>query len=256
MKKITAFFRKELEDYSVLLRNIPAMVLTLFVVSVIAMNLLANKELFSISWVALDCGFALSWVAFLTMDCVCKRFGGKAATKISILAIGINLLTFAIFKLLSFTPGKWGAYYDTGLNEVNDALNQTIGGSTWIVLGSALAMLISSIVNSIVNMSISRVLKKNTYREFAIRSFSSTAIAQFVDNLTFALVVSVPLFGWTMKQVLVCSVVAAVFELLMEVFFSGFGYRMTKKWEKENVGKDYIDFVKSQKTSQTNTDAE
>ncbi len=37
----------ELEDYRILLRNVPSIVTYLFLVSVIMMNLLANKELFS-----------------------------------------------------------------------------------------------------------------------------------------------------------------------------------------------------------------
>ena len=55
----------------------------------------------------------------------------------------------------------------------------------------------------------------------------ATAISQFVDNFVFAVVVSVPLFGWSMVQVLVCSASAAVFELLMEVLFSGLGFKLS-----------------------------
>jgi len=66
--------------------------------------------------------------------------------------------------------------------------------------------------------------------------------------MVFALVVSVPLFGWSMKQVLFCSLTAMVFELSMEAVFSGFGYRMAKKWEEENVGKEYLEYVKREST--------
>ena len=118
-----------LEDYKLLLRSIPASTVTCFVVSVILMNLLANKELISLPWLALDCGFAVSWVSFLCMDMICKRFGAKASIKISILALGVNLAVCLFFWLMSLTPGMWGAYYDTGMVEVNDALNATIGGT-------------------------------------------------------------------------------------------------------------------------------
>lgn len=67
-------FKKVWGDYKVLLRSIPASTVTLFIVSVIMMNLLANKELISLPWLALDCGFAVSWVSFLCMDMICKRF--------------------------------------------------------------------------------------------------------------------------------------------------------------------------------------
>ena len=83
--------RKEMDDYRILLRNVPSLVITMFVVSVIMMNLLANKELLSVKYFALDCGFVLSWISFLCMDMICKRFGPKAAAKISILALAVNL---------------------------------------------------------------------------------------------------------------------------------------------------------------------
>ena len=48
--------KKVMEDYKVLLRSIPAATVSLFFVSVIMMNLLANKELISLPYLALDCG--------------------------------------------------------------------------------------------------------------------------------------------------------------------------------------------------------
>ena len=128
--------RKEMDDYRILLRNVPSLVITMFVVSVIMMNLLANKELLSVKYFALDCGFVLSWISFLCMDMICKRFGPKAAAKISILALAVNLFATLIFKLMSMTPGMWGEYYSTGMIEVNDGLNATFGGSWYVVLGS------------------------------------------------------------------------------------------------------------------------
>ena len=126
--------KREMEDYRILLRNIPSLVISLFIVSVIMMNLLANKEFVSMKYLALDCGFVLSWISFICMDMICKRFGAKAAAKISILAMFINLCVVLVFKLMSLTPGMWGEYYSTGMTEVNDALNTTFGGSWYVVL--------------------------------------------------------------------------------------------------------------------------
>ena len=39
---------------------------------------------------------------------ICKRFGARAAAKISILALGMNLAVSLVFKLLSLSPGMWG----------------------------------------------------------------------------------------------------------------------------------------------------
>lgn len=244
---IKTILRRELEDYKVLLRNIPSIVVALFFLSVVAMNLLANKELFTTDWLALDCGFTLSWISFLLMDMICKRFGAKAAMKLSIAALAVNLCVCGIFWLLSLTPGHWGEYYsfldsDPAVAQAaNLALNRTIGGSWYVVLGSALAMLVSSAVNSLSNHLIAKHLQCNNYGSFALRSFVSTALAQFVDNLIFATVVSHIFFGWTWTQVLVCSLTGALMELLCEVVFSPLGYRMARQWEEEKVGQDYID---------------
>ena len=233
-------FKKVWEDYKVLLRSIPASTVTLFIVSVIMMNLLANKELISLPWLALDCGFAVSWVSFLCMDMVCKRFGARASIMVSVMALGVNLAVSLVFWLLTLTPGMWGAYYDTGLFEVNDALNATIGGTWYVVLGSSCAMLTSSVVNSLLNQAIGRLEHKNTFGAFALRSYVSTGIAQFVDNLVFAVIVSHTFSGWTWLQVLTCSLTGAAAELLCEVFLSPVGYRVVRGWERENVGELYL----------------
>ena len=235
-------FKKVWEDYKVLLRSIPASTVTLFIVSVIMMNLLANKELISLPWLALDCGFAVSWVSFLCMDMVCKRFGARASIMVSVMAHGVNLAVSLVFWLLTLTPGMWGAYYDTGLFEVNDALNATIGGTWYVVLGSSCAMLTSSVVNSLLNQAIGRLEHKNTFGAFALRSYVSTGIAQFVDNLVFAVIVSHTFFGWTWLQVLTCSLTGAAVELLCEVFLSPVGYRVVRGWERENVGELYLQY--------------
>ena len=235
-------FKKVWEDYKVLLRSIPASTVTLFIVSVIMMNLLANKELISLPWLALDCGFAVSWVSFLCMDMVCKRFGARASIMVSVMALGVNLAVSLVFWLLTLTPGMWGAYYDTGLFEVNDALNATIGGTWYVVLGSSWAMLTSSVVNSLLNQAIGRLEHKNTFGAFALRSYVLTGIAQFVDNLVFAIIVSHTFFGWTWLQVLTCSLTGAAAELLCEVFLSPVGYRVVRGWERENVGELYLQY--------------
>ena len=229
-----------LEDYKLLLRSIPASTATCFIVSVILMNLLANKELISLPWLALDCGFTLSWVSFLCMDMICKRFGPKASVKVSILALGINLAVSLLFWLVSLAPGMWGAYYDTGLLEVNAALNATIGGSWYVVLGSSLAMLCSSFVNSHINQFIGHLTDNGSFATFALRSYVSTGIGQFVDNLVFAVVVSHAFFGWSWVQVLTCSITGALAELLCEIALSPVGFRVASGWEREGVGEKYV----------------
>ena len=71
--------RSTIEEYKVLLRSVPAMVIAVFILSVVLMNLLAGRELYRSDYFCLNTGLALSWISFLCMDCICKRFGAKAA---------------------------------------------------------------------------------------------------------------------------------------------------------------------------------
>lgn len=237
--------KRELEDYRALLRSIPGMVISLFFISVIMMNLLANKEFVSWKYLALDCGFVLSWVSFLCMDMICKRFGGKAAAKISILAMAVNAAVCLLLWLVMKAPGMWGEYYASGSMEVNEALNNTFGGAWYVVLGSSIAMVLAALTNSAVNMTVARRMKKGGYKEFAARSFVSTMLGQFVDNFAFATIVSLHFFGWTWTQVLICSLTGAFMELLCEIVFSPVGYRVSRNWEKEHVGEQYIMYRKA-----------
>lgn len=247
MKK---FIRDELYDYRILLRNIPSLIVSLFILSVVLMNLLANKEFVSYRYFALDCGFLLSWVSFLCMDMICKRFGPKASAKISILAMIVNILVCLLFKVVSMTPGKWGEFYSTGSLDVNAALNSTIGGCWYVVLGSSIAMLLASITNSTINQAVANRLTTDGFKAFALRSYISTIAGQLVDNLAFSLIVSYTFFGWSMIQVIICSVTGAIAELLCEILLSPLGYRITEQWEDEDVGIQYIEYRKKYKERQ------
>ena len=248
MKHFKQAIINELEDYKILLRNVPTLVVVFFAISCIGMNLFAGKELLNIEYLALDCGFLLSWMSFLCMDMLTKRFGAKAAIKISFLAIGFNLVWCGITFVVSNIRGNWSTYYTYESAIANDALNDVFGGAWYVLLGSTIAMAISSIVNSVLNSAIGKVLKKNTFVAFATRSYVSTAVGQFVDNLLFALIVSVTFFGWTPIQVIMCSITGAVAELIAEVIFSPIGYRVCKKWEDENIGNQYLEYRESLKS--------
>ncbi len=247
MKKLYSWLSKELVEYKLILRNIPSLTISIFILSVVCANLFANKELFTCKFIALDCGFAFSWIMFLCMDVICKMWGARASIKVSILALFINLVLCLIFDLLAKTPGNWAAFYDFETPFANEVINSTFSSSWYVVFGSALAFLISSIVNSLLNAFIGSLLKSDNFGSFAIRSYISTAIGQLVDNFVFATVVSKVFFGWTWTQVAVCSSIAAIFELLCEIVFSGFGYKTVCHWKNENVGKEYSEYLQKRK---------
>lgn len=250
MKSRTDFlsvFEREATDLKLLFRNIPSLTITIFILSVVCANLMANKELVSYKYVALDCGFAFSWIMFLCMDVICKRWGAKASIKVSAVALSVNLLVTLSFFILSKAPGMWGEFYTTENPDVNAALNKTFGGSWFVVLGSAAAFITSSVINALLNSAIGKASSLKGFAGFALRSYVSTVIAQYVDNFIFATIVSKFFFGWTWTQVFICSAIGAVMEVLGEVLFSGLGYRVCCRWEKDNVGKEYFDWLESEK---------
>ena len=244
MNKLIKAIRHEIEDCAVLLRNIPSVVMALFVVSIILMNLLANREIITgVPWLALDCGLLVSWMSFLAMDMLTKRFGPKASVKLSLVAVGINLLVCIILFVVSRVPGNWAAFYDFEMQEVNQALDNTFGGTWYILMGSTIACLVASVVNAVVNSSVGHLCKTDGFGAYMARSYISTLVGQFLDNFVFALIVSHTFFGWTLLQCVTCSLTGCIVELLCEVVFSPIGYRVCKGWDKHHVGKAYLEYA-------------
>lgn len=232
--------QREVAEFRLLLRSIPATVVTLFVVSVICMNLMANKTLLQLDLIALDGGILISWLSFMCMDVITKHFGPKASNRITILAAAINLLTCLIFFVASAIPSNVGDF---------SAFDEIFGGTWFILLGSTVAFLASGIINNALNWLIGQGFRKNPDGKlaFAARTYISTFIGQFLDNFIFSIIVFVffaPIFWdgfhWTILQCFMCALTGAVAELIMEVAFSPIGYRITRKWKAESVGKEYL----------------
>ena len=239
MKKI----KSVIEDYKLLLKSIPWWVTMLFVMSVVFMNLFANKVMFRAgNFLAGDAGILLSWLPFLTMDIVVKRFGPKAATKMNIFGLLVNLACVGFFAIVSAIPGDGGDY---------SAFNQTFSSTWFIVLGSSIAFVVSGLVNNFSNFAIGKMFKNNPDGKLAYvsRSYVSTFIGQFVDNFAFALIVFVifgPMFweGFEPFSLTICvgtGIMGALIELFMEIIFSPIGYKMCRRWKEEGVGQEYID---------------
>ena len=240
---VAAWARREREETGILLRCIPSTVVSLFVVSVICMNLLANKTLLQRDWIALDGGILISWLSFMCMDIITKYFGPKASTKIALLASSINVLTCFIFYIASAIPSNASDY---------TALNEILGGTWFILLGSTIAFLISAVINNLLNWIIGKSFRKNPNGKlaYATQTYVSTFIGQFLDNLIFSVIVFVwfaPIFWngfhWTVTQCVTCALTGAVAEAIMEILFSPIGYRIVMKWRKLQVGAAYLNYI-------------
>lgn len=228
--------KNELKEYGKLLRTIPAWVLTMFVLSVVAMNLFANKSInLPVGWLALDCGMIFAWAPFLCMDVVVKHFGPKAGVRLTVISTFVSVLMSVMFFFGGSIPGTWGESFNGDMTMINTALDNTVKGNWYIVFGSTLAFLVAGVVNSITNHATGKLCKKDNFRVFALRTYVSTFVGQFVDNMVFSLVVSQVLFGWTFIQCVTCALTGAICELLCEVVFSPIGWRICKKWKSDGI---------------------
>ena len=238
---------KIFSETKILLRSIPATVVTLFTVSVVCMNLLANKTLLQLDWIAIDGGILISWLSFMCMDIITKHFGPRASTIISIHAAAINLLTCLIFFVASAIPSEASDY---------TAFDSIFGGTWFVLLGSTVAFLASALINNLLNYAVGKCFSKNPDGKlaFAMRAYVSTFIGQLLDNFIFSVIVFVffaPIFwagfSWTVLQCATCALTGAVAELIMEILFSPIGYRISKKWREDNVGGEYFEYLERKK---------
>ena len=245
---LKGWFLKQKTEIKLLFHSIPAVVVALFVISVVAMNILANKTIYQNGWLALDGGILVSWLSFLSMDIITKHFGPKASIKITIFAMLVNLLTCFIFWIVSIIPA----------GEEFAAFDSVIGGTWYILLSSTIAFLSSGLLNIWLNFMVGLIFKKNPDGKMAfyVRTFASTFVGQFFDNLVFAVLafmVFFPIylgFGWNIVECVMCSFLGATIELLCEAIFSPIGYYITKKWRQENIGQAYIELMESYEVNQ------
>ena len=179
----------------------------------------------------------------MCMDMITKYFGPRASNKVAVLACLVNLLTCFIFYIASIIPSNAADY---------TVLDGVLGGTWFILFASTVAFLSSAVINNFLNCLIGKAFCKNPDGKvaYAMQSYISTFIGQFVDNLIFSVIVFMffaPIywngFCWTFIQCVTCALTGAVAELIMEIAFSPIGYRVVTKWKKYNVGLEYLEFL-------------
>ena len=226
-------------DYKLLLKNVPAFVTSFFVLGTCLMNLAAGKIIYNAWNVAVTGGFILSWLPFLCMDVVAKRFGARAAIMLNILSALGNLFATVLLAIVAAIPTE------TPYTEFN-----YVFGAVWFIcLSSTIAFIVSGVINSLLNAAIGKLFKnKTSIAEFSARSFVSTFVGQAIDNFLFIagvyVVFALKFWGLEPLPILTCvgtAIVGGLFELIAEIVLAPVGYRVVKRWEKEGVGQEYID---------------
>lgn len=238
MKKIGNYLKKEWKDTLLLLKSVPAVPFTLFVLSVVLMNILANKTIINESWIAIDGGIVVSWIAFMMLDMLVRRFGPKASTKIMITALIINLLVVCIFNLVAKL--NFGGGWVQGADAQLDAL---LAGSWHVLAASSIAFLTAAIVSNLLHWAIRKRFKsqtRNKFSAFAVASWTSTLVAQFIDNLIFGLLFLFALGYITLTAAIMMAATGMAAELICQAIFSPLGYRIAEKWRRNKIGNEYL----------------
>ena len=231
------------------LRSVPSLALALITVATVLMNILANKSIINLPWLIQDAGILMSWVGFLVGDLLVKAFGSKNAIRVNLTCLGISLFISGLLAIVAVVPGEWSPVFDPTINpgdlgsNINAAVNSVMGNVWYVILGSAVASAVGLVVNGLTQgLLIKKIETKHgdRYWGFFVASAASTMIGQIIDNMVFALLVSVKFFGWTWTQVMVCSLTGAIFELIIELVFSPLTYRISRNWKKNGIGTEWV----------------
>lgn len=235
-----------------LFKEVPALTTVCFVLSVVLMNLLANVSLVSNDWVAVDAGIILSWVTFIVMDVLCRRFGATAANILSIFALTVNISVVLLFNIV-----RWIALATPDLNGwlavgTGSSFLDVVAGDWRVVVSSSIALLVAAFSQNALNIIIKKALKpQRPLKAFLVASYISTTIGQFIDNLVFGIFAHLVFTIWgfylNALQLIMFALVQAVIELVCEVIFSPLGYRIVKRWEEQGIGNAYLAFTNSKK---------
>ena len=101
--------KRNLLPFRRLPQDVPPLIVSLLILSVVGMNLMANKSINTgVNWLALDGGIVFSWLTFLSMDILTHCYGPRVSTALSLLALVMNLLMALFFFVASRIPGVWG----------------------------------------------------------------------------------------------------------------------------------------------------
>lgn len=241
-QKTKDFFNPK--DWLKTLRSIPSLALALSVVATVLMNILANKSIIELPWLIQDAGILLSWVGFLVGDLLVKNFGSKNAIRVNLTSLAISLFISGLLAIVGVIPGTWSsAVGSVNASEINSAVNAVMGNVWYVIIGSAVASAVGLILNGITQgLMLKKIEAKHgdKYWGFVLASATSTIIGQVIDNMVFAALISVNFFGWGWKQVIICSLTGAIFELIIELVFSPLTYKISQNWHKNKIGIDYM----------------
>lgn len=222
-RKIKDIIRSYIDAF----KTIPLAIVILFVLTIISMNILANKTIYQNFYIAIDGGIIITWLAVFLSDLTTTTRGPKATISMSIFGTVINLVFCGILSLIGLIP-------DVGNSEF---FKQVFNGTSFIIISGAIAFILSSTMNATLNYGIGQLFKRNPNGKLAIalRCNVSTLISQIFDNFVFnvlAYILFAPLFwdgfSWTLLQCFTCALLYGAIEVVIEFVLFPLFYRLFK----------------------------
>ena len=239
MQKLVNWFKNDWKETKVLFKCLPALPFAILCAALIAMNILANKTIVNESWIALDAGITVSWISFLAGDMLVKRFGPKAAFKISIAGICVQLMAIGLLAFGGALPWGTNAEPIVGFDSLFCS-----AGLIWPLSAGTAAFIVAMLVDTLLNWAIfSRMRDKKSFKSYAIASYASTAVGQFVDNFLFGLLFTYAAGYVEFSALWMFAAIGALVELICQIILSPVGYRIAETWRKNKVGQEYVDMV-------------
>ena len=188
--RFVAWLKKDWNETKVLFRSLPAIPFAVLCICLVVMNFLANK-----GWVpdnpvfSADAGMIVSWIGFLAGDMIVKIYGAKAAIKVNIAAIIIQLFAITLFTLGALLPWTYPQTIGVdGATYCSDCFDHIFMAQFWPCFGGTLAFALATVVDSILSkFLLTRFKDRTSFKAYAVASYASTALGQFLDNMFFAL---------------------------------------------------------------------
>lgn len=238
------WIKSQIVDTIKLLQAIPSLTLMFFILSVVITNLMAVKFIVNTNLMQVTGGLLLSWLPFLCMDITAKHFGAVASVKLNLFGLLIYLGCVLLFELVTHIQ------ICTVTTNIDYTAFNLIYSAQWkILVSSSVAYVASGIVNAFVHHLVGAFFKKNPNGKGAYytQSYLSTFFGQFSDNFIFVGLLNCFLLGlsWPIMPVLGAALLGGTLELLTQMLFSVFGYKMLQRWQRCGVGKEYIESHKA-----------
>ena len=117
-------------------------------------------------------------------------------------------------------------------------------GLIWPLSAGTAAFIVAMLTDTFLNWAIfSRMRDKKSFKAYAVASYVSTAVGQFIDNFLFGLLFTFAAGYVEFTSLFLFAGVGALVELLCQIFLSPIGFRIAERWRKDKVGQAYVDLV-------------